>query len=140
MLGPDRPGRGRSLAEMIGVVCGVVLGAVFLVAGGSKIAAGEMWPQQAADLGAPQLAALILPWWELVVGAVLIAQVAPVAAAAAAIVTLIAFTALIAARLRQGQRPPCACFGAWSASPIGWQHVVRNVVLIGVGAVVIAAG
>jgi uncharacterized membrane protein YphA (DoxX/SURF4 family) len=124
---------------MIGVVCAVVLGGVFLIAGGSKITAGEMWPRQATDLGAPRFAVLVLPWWELLVGAVLIAQVAPAAAAAAAIVTLVAFTGLIAARLQQGRRPPCACFGAWSASPIGWQHVARNIVMIGVGAVVIAA-
>jgi hypothetical protein len=29
-----------------------------------------------------------------------------------------------------GRRPECACFGAWSAKPIGVGHVVRNGVLL----------
>ena len=110
----------------VGLVASVLLGFVFLVSGGSKIAAGPAWPEQAAGLGAPSIVVPVLPWAEIVLGAILVMQVAPVAAAATALVVLAAFTALIIRRLAQGRHPPCACFGAWSAKPLGAGHVVRN--------------
>ena len=110
----------------VGLVASIVLGLVFLVSGGAKIAAGPAWPEQAAGLGAPALAVPVLPWIEVVLGAILVMQLAPVAAAAAALVVLAAFTALIVRRLSQGRHPPCACFGAWSTKPLGAGHVARN--------------
>jgi len=110
----------------VGLVASVLLGFVFLVSGGSKIAAGPAWPEQAAGLGAPSIVVPVLPWVEIVLGAILVMQVAPVAAAVTALVVLAAFTALIIRRLAQGRHPPCACFGAWSAKPLGAGHVVRN--------------
>ena len=116
--------------SVVAVVASVLLGAAFLVAGGSKIAAGPSWPEQARGLGAPAWVAPVLPWVEIVVGALLVTQVARRPAAVVAIVLLLAFTTLIAIRLRQGRRPPCACFGAWSTRPIGAQDLIRNAVLL----------
>jgi len=115
----------------------ILLGLAFLVAGGSKLAAGPSWPEQARGLGAPSVVVPVLPWFELVLGAVLVVQVAPVVAAAVALGLLAAFTALIVRRLAQGRHPPCACFGAWSAKPLGWGHVARNVALAALGVVVL---
>lgn len=111
----------------VGVVASVVLGLVFLVSGGSKIAAGPAWASQAQGIGAPMFVVPVLPWVEIVLGAVLAMQLAPVGAAATALVLLMAFTSLIVRRLAQGRHPPCACFGSWSAKPLGAGHVVRNV-------------
>lgn len=111
-------------------VASVVLGVAFLVAGGSKIAAAESWPAQARGLGAPIWVIPFVPWVEIVVGAALIARFAPPWPALAALVMLVAFTVLIGVALSQGRRPPCACFGAWSAKPIGLGHLARNGVLI----------
>ena len=111
----------------VGVVASILLGVVFLVAGASKIAAGPEWRAQARDLGAPASIAPMLPWLEIVLGAILVVQLAPVAAAVAALVVLGAFTALIARRLAEGRHPPCACFGSWLAKPLGPGHVARNV-------------
>jgi hypothetical protein len=36
---------------------------------------------------------------------------------------------LLLVRLDDGVRPPCACFGAWSARPVSWWSVGRNVAL-----------
>jgi uncharacterized membrane protein YphA (DoxX/SURF4 family) len=116
----------------------VMLGAAFLVAGGSKVAAGPAWAAQARELGAPGFVVPILPWVEIAVGAALITSVGQVVAAVVAAVLLLAFTALIVGRLAQGRHPPCACFGAWSATPIGWRHVARNAVLIALAVVVLA--
>ncbi len=112
------------------MLASIVVGASFVVAGGSKLAAGEQWPVQASGLGAPGWTIPIAPWFELVVGALLVAQVARRPFAVVAILLLLVFTALIGNQLRLGRRPPCACFGAWSAKPIGAGHLARNAVLI----------
>jgi len=116
------------------------LGAVFLVAGASKVASGRRWPQQAGDLGAPGAVVPLVPWWEIVLGALLVTGVARRAVAVLAVLTLGAFTLLIVAQLRRGRRPPCACFGSWSARPLGWRHVARNIAFAALGAVVIGFG
>ena len=126
--------------DVVAALAGVLLGLSFLVAGGSKIAASGSWPEQARGLGAPGWAIPLVPWVELVLGAVLVVQVTPVAAGLAATGVLTLFTVLIGRRLAAGEHPPCACFGAWSASPIGWRHLVRNGVLIALAVVVIVAG
>lgn len=110
----------------VGVVASILLGLVFLVSGGSKIAAGPAWPEQARALGAPMFVVPVLPWVEIVLGAILAMRLAPMVAAAAALVLLVGFTALIVRRLTQGRHPPCACFGSWSAKPLGAGHVARN--------------
>ena len=111
----------------VGSVASVLLGLVFLVSGGAKIAAGPAWPEQADGLGAPPLVVPVLPWVEIVLGAILVMQLASVVAPGAALVLLAAFTALIIRRLSQGRHPPCACFGSWSARPLGAGHVARNI-------------
>lgn len=72
----------------------------------------------------------LVPWWELVVGASLLVGLAKPWPAVAATVTIAAFTALLLRVLRRGEHPPCACFGTWSAAPLGVRHVVRNVALL----------
>jgi hypothetical protein len=111
-------------------VASIVVGAALVLAGASKLAARDTWPSQARGLGAPDLVIPLLPWLEIVVGASLIAQVARPEMATIAIALLLAFTALLVVNLRQGRRPPCACFGAWSAKPIGAGHIARNLALI----------
>lgn len=117
------------------VIAAVVVGVAFVIAGASKLAAREAWASQARGLGAPTFSVPMLPWIELGVGAALVAQFARQVFAAVAIGLLLAFTVLIVVRLRAGQRPPCACFGAWSAKPIGAGHVARNLALLVVAVV-----
>lgn len=116
--------------NVVGIVASVVVGVAFLAAGASKVAAGQRWPATAREMGAPAFAIPVLPWVELAVGAALVAQLAVPFPAVASLALLVAFTALIMVRLSGGDRPSCACFGAWSAEPIGRIHVVRNAVLM----------
>jgi|TARA_B110000305_G_C19205835_1_gene523460 uncharacterized membrane protein YphA (DoxX/SURF4 family) len=118
--------------DVVGAIASIVLGLVFLVAGGSKIAAGPDWPVQAVGLGAPRGVIPFVPWVEIVVGAALVVQVARRPAALVALAILLVFTTLLATRLSEGKRPPCACFGAWSAKPLGPGHLARNAALIAV--------
>lgn len=114
----------------VAVVAAVVVGAVFLVAGGSKLAHRETWSAQAAGLRVPDWMTGVVPVMELVLGALLISQVSRGYVGSVAALVLVAFTSLILLRLTQGERPPCACFGGWSATPLGAWHVVRNSALI----------
>ncbi len=118
------------MPDWIPVVAAVVVGIVFLVAGGSKIAAGPEWPVQARGLGAPAAVIPVVPWVEILIGAVLVVQIARRPAAGAAVAVLLVFTVLIIGQLARGHRPPCACFGAWSAKPLGLGHVARNAALL----------
>ncbi|MEY2580243.1 MAG: hypothetical protein QOE09_92 [Ilumatobacteraceae bacterium] len=112
------------------VVAGVLLGAVFLAAGVTKIASAQQWRTQSADLGVPPRIAETVPFVEVVVGALLVAQIARREVALVAAAMLLAFTVLLVVRLRQGRRPPCACFGQWTTKPIGWGNVARNAVFL----------
>ena len=114
---------------MIIAAC-VLLGAVFVLSGVAKVAAPQQWRTQSGDLGVPRALATVVPFVELAVGALLVAQLWRRQVAVVAVAMLVAFTALLVVRLRQGRRPPCACFGAWSSKPIGWTDVARNAVFL----------
>ena len=118
------------------VLASVLLGAVFVFSGITKVAAMQQWRAQASGIGVPGFVVRVLPIVELATGALLVAQIArrPVAIVAAAL--LVVFTALLVVRLSQGRRPPCACFGALSSKPIGWTNVVRNAVFIALAVIV----
>jgi hypothetical protein len=127
------------VSDTVGVVAAVLLGAAFVLAGASKLAAGSAWPAQASELGAPTWSVGPLPWVELGLGAVLISNLVRRQAAIVALVLLLVFSSLVIARLREGRHPPCACFGAWSARPLGPGHLVRNGVLVVLAIVAAAA-
>lgn len=120
-----------------GAAAALVLGAVFLLSGVAKLARPALWEVQARDLGAPRAAVTVLPGLELALGALLAVQWQRAALAVIAGALLVGFTGLLALRISQGRRPPCACFGSLSARPIGWRHLARNVVLLGVAVVAV---
>ncbi len=115
--------------SLVSSVAAVIVGVAFVLAGGSKLAARESWPMQARGLGAPRWVIPFVPWVELVIGALLIVHLIQPLPALAALVLLVVFTVLIGRKLAAGERPACACFGAWSAAPIGRGHILRNAAL-----------
>jgi hypothetical protein len=125
--------------EVLGAIAAVGLGAVFVIAGASKLALGAAWPAQARAMGAPMPIATVVPGVELVIGAALIARIAMPLPALAAIVLLVSFSVLIARQLVDGRHPPCACFGAWSHRPLSGTHLVRNAVLVAVAIIALWA-
>ncbi len=125
--------------DVAGLLARLALGAVFVASGGLKLSDREVWRRQAADLGVRSAVATALPWGELVLGALLVAGVAPPWPAVAALALLVAFTVFIARRLHDGERPPCACFGARSDRPLGARQLVRNAVLLLVALLAIVA-
>jgi uncharacterized membrane protein YphA (DoxX/SURF4 family) len=111
----------------------LVVAVVLLVAGVSKLARPAEWRSQARGLGVPGLVSAVVPFVEVLLGALLLVQVQRHVVAWLAVGLFGAFTALLALRLAQGQHPPCACFGSLSSKPIGLSHVARNVALICLG-------
>lgn len=118
------------------VVASVLLGAVFIVSGVMKVAAPHQWRVQSSDLGVPRFVATVVPFVELVVGTLLVVQIARRGVAVIAGALLMVFSTLLVVRLLQGRRPPCACFGALTTKPIGWGNVVRNAGFIAVAAAI----
>lgn len=122
------------------MVAAVLLGAVFLLSGTLKVAAPRQWQAQSSGLGVPGPVATVVPFVELLVGALLVAQLARRPVAVAAGVLLVVFTALLVVRLTEGVRPPCACFGVLSTKPIGWTNVARNAGFIALAVVIMVWG
>lgn len=112
------------VARAAGVAASIALAAVMLVAGVSKLA-GD-WRADASALGVPWWLAAPVPVAELVLGALLAAQVARPIVAWCALALLVVFSGFVALQLSHGRRPPCACFGGWSTKPLGVGHLVRN--------------
>lgn len=126
---------------MIATVAAVLLGAALVLAGGAKIAAGPAWPAQATEMDAPRWVVPVLPWAEMLIGVVAIVAVGDVRriAVTAAALLVMGFSVQIARVLRSGRRPVCACFGSWSARPLGMRHLWRNLVLIALAVVAVTA-
>ena len=111
------------------------LGVMFVVSGLFKLADGPAWPRQAADMGVRRGLALVVPWFELVLGVALVSTLLSPWAEVVATLTLGVFTILIVQRLLDGSRPPCACFGSRSNRPLGRGHLARNIGLLAVAAI-----
>lgn len=123
--------------DVVARIATVGLGAMFVVAGVYKLIEGPAWPTQAADLGVGRPLALVVPWFELVLGAALVVDLAPPWTAIVAVGVLVVFTAVIFRRLVDGSRPPCACFGSRSTEPLGPRHLIRNLVLLVVAVIAV---
>jgi uncharacterized membrane protein YphA (DoxX/SURF4 family) len=127
----------RAVRDVIAVVANVVLGAAFAWAGALKLVQGPSWSRQAADMGVGRSVALAVPYVELVVGALCVSQLLRPWPAVIALALLLSYTALIVLRLRDGSRPPCACFGSRSVRPLGGYHIARNLGLVAVAVIAV---
>ena len=107
-----------------------IVGVIFIFAGVPKLNARDLWPAQAQRLGAPSFAIPVVPYIELVLGSVLIAGLASTVTLLASIGALLSFTVLLLSRLLAGDRPPCACLSFRSTKPIGWNNIVRNLLML----------
>ncbi len=125
------------LAGLAQWIAQFAVGLLFVIAGVLKLAAGERWIVQARALGVERVIAVAVPPAEIVAGAGIVSGALMPWPAALASGMLVMFTALIVYNLAGGRRPPCACFGSWSAKPLSWWHVARNAALLGLIAVAV---
>ncbi len=119
----------------------MVLGLVLLAAGALKLRE-PTWPEQAHAFGAPRWAVPLVPWVEIVLGALLVPGLGGAWTAGAAIGMVGAFTVLVVVRMVQGSEAPCACFGALTtgrARPVGPATLARNAALVALGVLALLA-
>lgn len=110
----------------------IALGAVFLLAGGAKIA-DHGWVASAREFGLSKGPAWLVPLAEITLGSMMVAGLGGSVAVSCGIALLMVFSLALAIRLRAGQPIVCACFGAWSRRPISWWTLLRNVFLMLLG-------
>jgi peroxiredoxin len=120
------------------------LAAVFAVAAFAKLADRGSFreaivafrvPRRFADAGT-----IAVPVLELGVAAALIAAPTARAGAAAAVALLAIFSGAIVRALRFGSAPDCNCFGGITQTEVGRGTLIRNLALMAVAVLVIAAG
>jgi peroxiredoxin len=120
------------------------LSAVFVAAGVAKLADRAGVTSTLLEFRLPARlalpAAVALPAAELAVAVLLVPAATARVGAAAACALLAVFCVAIAAALRRGERPDCACFGRAASQPVGARTLVRNAVLVGLAGLVVGAG
>jgi len=126
------------------LVARLVLATVFGAAGAAKVSGREGIRVTAAAFGVPAgltgPVTLALPAAELLIAAALIPASGAALAGWAALALLAVFSATVAISLARGRRPDCYCFGQFTAAPIGWRTLARNVALAAVAAFVAVGG
>ena len=126
--------------EVVGIIAGIVVGGALVIAGVIKLQEGPAWIKQAADMGVKRPLARVVPYVEIVVGILAALPWLHPWSALLALALLLAFTVVIVLRLLDGTRPPCACFGSRSKKPLSYEHVLRNVALLAIGALAVVGG
>ncbi len=122
----------------------LVLSVIFAVAGGAKLADREGTAFTLEQFGLPRRlasgGAVLLPLAELAVAGLLLPDATATAGALGAAVLLTLFIVGISVNLARGRRPDCNCFGQIGSAPVGPATLVRNVVLLALAVIVLAAG
>jgi thiol-disulfide isomerase/thioredoxin len=126
------------------LVARLVLATVFAAAGAAKVSGRDGTRATAAAFGVPAgltgPVTLALPAVELLIAAALIPASSAALAGWAALALLAVFSATVAISLARGQHPGCYCFGQFTAAPIGWRTLARNVALAAMAAFVALGG
>ena len=123
---------------MVAVLLRGLVGVVFLVSGTLKVRQPS-WVATAAAFGTPRPFIPVLPWAEIVLGALLVAQVGGPWPPLAALVLLAVFTAAAAWHLVRGDAVPCGCFGSSSTRPVDAVTITRNLALCALALAAVAA-
>jgi uncharacterized membrane protein YphA (DoxX/SURF4 family) len=116
------------------LVARILVGGVFVVAGGLKIGHADQFAAQIAAFRlVPQAViapmALLLPFLEVLLGIYLIVGLYTRLVAGIAIVQLLLFSAAIASAVLQGHSLSCGCFGPNDTSVTSWPEVGRDMAL-----------
>jgi uncharacterized membrane protein YphA (DoxX/SURF4 family) len=124
----------KTPAAAIALILRVLLGVIFLYAAWMKLR--EPWAlfaisidsYQVLPLRAVELVARGLPWFELLLGVVLIAGVWRSVSTAAASLLLAVFFCLIVRAMAKGMQIDCGCFGA--GERLSWTTLLRDGALL----------
>ncbi|MEY3805237.1 MAG: hypothetical protein RIR69_49 [Actinomycetota bacterium] len=115
---------------MVAHLLAAVVGVVISVAGAMKITNRQQWMNDARTQNLWPALALGLPFFELLLGALLIVMSPQPLILGAATLLLLIFTAYLIAQIASKSQVPCACFGARSVRPPSGRDVMRNLLLM----------
>jgi uncharacterized membrane protein YphA (DoxX/SURF4 family) len=123
------------VVDIVVLVLRVVLGAIFIVAGASKVGNANMFAAQIAGFRIlPQVViaplALGLPFLELLLGGYLVLGLFTRASAWVAVVLLALFDGAIASAVVRGLTVSCGCFGPNDTTVTTWSEVARDAVFV----------
>jgi uncharacterized membrane protein YphA (DoxX/SURF4 family) len=127
--------------NIVVLIARLIVGGVFVVAGGLKIGHADQFAAQIAAFGIvpqPVVApmALLLPFLEVLLGLYLIVGLYTRLVAGIAIVQLLIFAGAIASAVLQGHSLSCGCFGPNDTSVTSWPEVGRDIALAVVAALI----
>ncbi len=126
------------------VIARLLLAAVFIVAGVTKLADRSGTRQALVNFGVPPSfvapLVLLLPVAELAVAVALVFPTTARWGGAGGLVLLALFVVGLTRVLRRGETPECHCFGQLHSEPASWTTVARNFVLALPAAYVVLAG
>jgi uncharacterized membrane protein YphA (DoxX/SURF4 family) len=123
------------------LVLRVAVGVLFIWAGGAKIGHADVFAAQIAAFALvpkPLIApmAVLLPFFELLLGAYLILGLYTRVAALIAVVQLAIFATAIGSAVARGLSLSCGCFGPGDKTVTSWPEVARDVAFAGIAAFV----
>lgn len=113
----------------------LILGVVFIVASIEKIAQPELFASsilayKLLPLVMVNIAALVIPWLELVCGITMMVGAKIRAASVIFFILLVVFIVAIISAIVRGLTIDCGCFGAMVDSPVSWLRVVEDIGLV----------
>jgi uncharacterized membrane protein YphA (DoxX/SURF4 family) len=121
------------IAEVAPLALRLLLAAVFLLAGATKLVDPVGLREALRNFGLPLVlarpAVLLLPGVELVVAVALIPSSLAWYGACGALGLLTVFLIAVGITMARGRKPDCNCFGQLHSAPLGWPILVRNSLL-----------
>jgi peroxiredoxin len=122
-----------NIAAFAALAVRLLLAAVFLLAGATKLVDPVGLRKALRDFGAPPALArpmvMLLPVLELAVAALLIPTSLAWYGAWGALALLTLFLIAVGVAMIRGRKPDCHCFGQLHSAPVGWPTLLRNAVL-----------
>jgi putative oxidoreductase len=118
----------------------VAIAIVLVVAALAKIGDADSFARQIhryqlVPFGLENLAAITLPWIELVAALAILSRVQPRAGAAVGAVFMALFWIAVAAAMARGLDIECGCFGTADATRVGLGKLIENTALLAVAVV-----
>lgn len=113
----------------------LILGTVFIIASSDKIAKPELFAlsilsYRLLPVELANLAALIIPWLELISGVILISGTMQKSSSLILAFMLTIFIGAISLAMIQGLKIDCGCFGPTSESQVGWGRIFEDILLL----------
>ena len=118
------------------VLGGIFIYAGFLKAGDARSFAGTIAAYKILPYFLNVLVASILPWWEILLGVLLVTGYRIRAAAASVALINIVFTIALAAAMARGLDIDCGCFGNETTKTPLYISLLRDIIFIGMAVMI----